>query len=88
MLEILARKSALFDEYVRRSELKDVSPDAVDVSDVEEAKQVASQAEDERRIIELERRRLGLGDVEVASTSRPEMRSEVSPPTTDSGSAT
>jgi SNF2 family DNA or RNA helicase len=60
MLEILATKAALFDEYVRRSELKEISPDAVDVSSVDEAKRVASIAEEERRIIEAERRRLGL----------------------------
>ena len=62
MLEILATKAALFDEYVRRSELKEISPDAVDVSSVDEAKRVASVAEEERRIIEAERRRLGLDD--------------------------
>ena len=45
---------------VRRSELKEISPDAVDVSSFDEAKQVASVAEEERRIIEAERRRLGL----------------------------
>jgi superfamily II DNA or RNA helicase len=60
MLEILATKAALFDEYVRRSELKEISPDAVDVSSIDEAKRVASLAEEERRIIETERRRLGL----------------------------
>ncbi len=60
MLEILANKEALFDEYVRRSELKDVSPDAVDVSNIEAVQRVASQAEAERRIIEIERRRLGV----------------------------
>jgi SNF2 family DNA or RNA helicase len=60
MLEILATKAALFDEYVRRSELKEISPDAVDVSSIDEAKRVASIAEEERRIIEVERRRLGL----------------------------
>src|SRR6059036_2337249 len=42
--------------YVRRSELKEISPDAVDVSSFDEAKQVASVAEEERRIIEAERR--------------------------------
>ena len=60
MLEILARKELLFDEYVRKSELKDASPDAVDISDVDVTKGVAGQAEAERRIVELERRRLGL----------------------------
>jgi SNF2 family DNA or RNA helicase len=60
MLEILATKAALFDEYVRRSELKEISPDAVDVSSIDEARRVASLAEEERRIIEAERQRLGL----------------------------
>src|SRR5271170_3131559 len=36
MLEILATKAVLFEEYVR-SELKDQSPDAVDVSDLKTA---------------------------------------------------
>jgi SNF2 family DNA or RNA helicase len=60
MLEILATKAALFDEYLRRSELKEISPDAVDVSSIDEAKRIASVAEEERRIIEAERWRLGL----------------------------
>ena len=58
MLEILATKAVLFDEYVRRSELKDHSPDAVDVSDLKAAEEVGTQAEAERRIIEMERKRL------------------------------
>ncbi|MGH3189858.1 MAG: DEAD/DEAH box helicase [Streptosporangiaceae bacterium] len=58
MLEILEIKAALFDEYVRRSELKDQSPDAVDVSDLNAAKEVGNQVEAERRIIEMERKRL------------------------------
>ena len=41
-----------------RSELKEISPDGVDVSSFDEAKRVASVAEEERRIIEAERRRL------------------------------
>jgi hypothetical protein len=57
-LEILATKAVLFDGYVRRSELKDQSPDAVDISDLNAVKEVGSQAEAERRIIELERKRL------------------------------
>jgi hypothetical protein len=60
MLEILARKELLFDEYVRKSELKDASPEAIDISDIDTTKEVTSQAEAERRIVELERRRLGL----------------------------
>ena len=58
LLEILATKAVLFDEYVRRSELKDHSPDAVDVSDLQAVGEVGSQVEAERRIIELERKRL------------------------------
>jgi superfamily II DNA or RNA helicase len=60
MLEILARKASLFDEYVRRSDLKDATPDAVDISGVKAARSIASQAELERRIVEVEQRRLGL----------------------------
>jgi SNF2 family DNA or RNA helicase len=60
MLEVLAEKAALFSEYVRRSDLKDATPDAVDVSGVPETREVASQAEDERHIVEREQRRLGL----------------------------
>jgi SNF2 family DNA or RNA helicase len=43
MLEMLAAKAVLFDEYVRRSELKDHSPDAVDVSDLKAAQDVGTQ---------------------------------------------
>jgi SNF2 family DNA or RNA helicase len=60
MLEILARKSLLFDEYVRRSDLKDSSADAVDISDLDATREAVSQAEAERRIVEAERRRLGI----------------------------
>ena len=56
MREILAAKRRLFDDYVRMSDLKDASPDAIDVS----ALAAAPQADAERRIVELERRRLGL----------------------------
>jgi SNF2 family DNA or RNA helicase len=56
MREILATKRQLFDEYMRMSDLKDASPHAIDVS----ALAAAPQAEAERRIIERERRRLGL----------------------------
>ena len=58
MLEILATKALLFDEYVRRSELKDATPDAVDVSDMKSTHDAVTQAEAERRIVEQERKRL------------------------------
>lgn len=60
MLETLATKSVLFEEYVRHSELKEISADAVDVSDADAIREVATQAEAERRIVEIERKRLGL----------------------------
>jgi superfamily II DNA or RNA helicase len=62
MLELLAGKATLFDEYVRRSDLKDASPDAVDISGVNAARGIASQAELERRIVDVEQRRLGVGE--------------------------
>jgi superfamily II DNA or RNA helicase len=71
MLEILETKAVLFDEYVRRSELKDHSPDAVDVSDLKAADEIGSQVEAERRIIELERKRLRL-EAENSSASETE----------------
>ena len=55
MLAILARKSAIFASYIRPSAMKDAAPAAVDTSAAS-----ASQAAQEDRIIELERRRLGL----------------------------
>jgi hypothetical protein len=61
MLEILAAKQLLFDEYVRRSELKEATPDAVDVSDMKSTQDAVTQAEAERRIVEAERKRLRLG---------------------------
>ena len=62
MLETLGRKAALFDEYVRKSELTEASAFAIDVSELPIVEDVASQAEAERRIIEMERKRLGLDD--------------------------
>lgn len=58
MLEVLRVKADEFNEYARRSDLKDITPDAVDISDLTAAAEVASQAESERRIVEMERKRL------------------------------
>jgi SNF2-related domain/Protein of unknown function (DUF2510) len=74
MLEILATKAILFDEYVRRSELKDLSPDAVDVSDMKATREAGTQAEAERRIVEMERKRLR---IESASSAEPNQRRPV-----------
>ncbi len=61
MLLILARKSALFADYVRTSTMKDAAPEATDTTDSEFARSV-SVVEQERRIIEKERGRLGLNN--------------------------
>ena len=65
MLEILFRKELLFDEYVRKSELKNASSDAVDISHLETTRDVANVAEAERRIVQIERRRLGISHAEA-----------------------
>jgi SNF2 family DNA or RNA helicase len=60
ILEVLGVKRAEFDAYARRSDLKELTPDAVDISDLAAAKEIAAQVESERHIIELERSRLRL----------------------------
>jgi len=62
ILEVLGVKRAEFDAYARRSDLKDMTPDAVDISDLAATREVAAQAESERRIIELERKRLRMAE--------------------------
>lgn len=71
MLDILGTKAALFDEYARRSELKDISPDAVDISDLDATKEASSRAADERRIVEMERKRLRLEGLSMPGSSEP-----------------
>ena len=60
MRRVLNERRTLFDEFVRRSELRDVAPEAIDVTDDWSTQEVASWAEQERQIIERERRRLRL----------------------------
>lgn len=60
MLETLRAKRDLFDEYVRRSALKDATPDAVDIADMTAARKAVSFADAERQIIDRERVRLGI----------------------------
>lgn len=43
-----------------RTVLAEATPDSIDISSLDAAKDVASVAEEERRIIEVERRRLGI----------------------------
>jgi SNF2 family DNA or RNA helicase len=61
MVEVLARKARLVDEFVEKSDLKEAAPGAVDRSRLPDLERVASEAEEERRIIELERERLRVG---------------------------
>ena len=58
MLRILARKSALFAQYVRPSTMKDAAPESTDTTEEDPTKAV-SVIEHQRRIIEIERTRLG-----------------------------
>lgn len=60
MLEILRVKVDEFNEYARRGDLKDVTPDLVDISDLMAAQEAATQAEKERRIVEMEHKGLGM----------------------------
>lgn len=46
MIEMLAAKSALFDEYARRSDVAEGSPDAVDVSEVELARRIVVEEQE------------------------------------------
>lgn len=55
LLEILATKTRLFDDYARRSDIADASPDAIDISDVALS----------RKIVEMEQERASF----ICSTS-------------------
>jgi hypothetical protein len=50
MLELLGAKARLFDDYARRSDVAEASPEAMDISEVEMA----------RRVVEMEQERLAL----------------------------
>ncbi|WP_274034796.1 DEAD/DEAH box helicase [Streptomyces sp. MMBL 11-1] len=54
LVELLARKDRLFDAYARRSDLAETTPDAVDVSDAELARQIVE--EEQRRLADGTRR--------------------------------
>jgi superfamily II DNA or RNA helicase len=46
MVEMLAAKALLFDDYARRSDMADGSPDAVDVSEVELARRIVAEEQE------------------------------------------
>ncbi|MCB0995948.1 MAG: hypothetical protein KDB21_12700 [Acidimicrobiales bacterium] len=60
MLEVLAGKQHLIDQYVHDSAIKDASHAAIDVSDLADVERVVDEAHAEAAILEWERRRLGL----------------------------
>jgi superfamily II DNA or RNA helicase len=67
MLAVLAGKQELIERFVRGSAIKDASPAAVDISDLDQVQKVVNETQAERLIITAERRRLGL-DAPDAST--------------------
>ena len=46
MVEMLAAKALLFDDYARRSDMADGSPDAVDISEVELARRIVAEEQE------------------------------------------
>ena len=46
MVEMLAAKARLFDDYARRSDMADGSPDAVDISEVELARRIVAEEQE------------------------------------------
>ena len=61
LLELLAIKSRLFDEYARRSDIAESSPDAVDISDVELS----------HKIVEIEQERMAMEAMDAVATLEP-----------------
>jgi SNF2 family DNA or RNA helicase len=64
MVEMLAAKALLFDDYARRSDMADGSPDAVDVSEVELARRIVAE-EQERFARDAVARRAGPPTAEI-----------------------
>jgi hypothetical protein len=60
MLAVLAGKQKLIEQFVQGSIVKDLAPDAIDISDLERVDHVVNEAQAEALIIASERRRLGL----------------------------
>ena len=71
MLEVLAGKQDLIEQYVRDSAIKDASYTAIDVSDLADVERVVDEAYAEAAILEWERRRLGLSTTPAPSPLPP-----------------
>jgi superfamily II DNA or RNA helicase len=67
MLEVLAGKQHLIEQYVRDSAVKEASHAAIDVSDLADVERVVDEAHAEAAILEWERRRLGLSPAPAPS---------------------
>jgi superfamily II DNA or RNA helicase len=79
MVQVLARKTRLFDEYARRSELKDASVDAIDVSDADGIDDLATQARAEQQILVSEAQRLGLQVIGTGPAPAPDLGAPAAP---------
>jgi SNF2 family DNA or RNA helicase len=60
MLAVLAGKQQLIERFVNGSAIKDATPDAIDISDLDQVDHVVNEAQAEALILASERRRLGL----------------------------
>jgi SNF2 family DNA or RNA helicase len=60
MLAVLAGKQQLIERFVNGSAIKDATPDAIDISDLDEVGRVVNESQAEALILASERRRLGL----------------------------
>jgi len=60
MLAVLAGKQELIERFVNGSAIKDATPDAIDISDLDRVDHVVNEAQAEALILASERRRLGL----------------------------
>ena len=60
MVQVLARKSALFADYARESHLRDAAPGAIDITNPDAIDAAISDTQNEAEIIATEQRRLGI----------------------------
>ena len=69
MLAILAGKQRLIEQFVLGSAVKDATPDAIDISDLQNVERVVNETQAEALILASERRRLGIEDPTTAPQS-------------------
>ena len=80
MLAVLAGKQQLIERFVNGSAIKDATPDAIDISDLDQVDDVVDENRAERLILASERRRLGLDDATAPAPARPTRRPADPPP--------